>query len=97
MAFTWSDWHRGIEPWRFNVPTSQDPAPDQRAHTMFDRTLLRAGETVSMKHLLRSETWHGFGLPERPEPGRPRWSSPTWAAASSTPSRWPGARPPPVA
>jgi uncharacterized protein YfaS (alpha-2-macroglobulin family) len=69
MAFTWSDWQRGIEPWRFNVPTSQDPAPDQRAHTVFDRTLLRAGETVSMKHLLRLETSQGFGLPPRGWPG----------------------------
>jgi uncharacterized protein YfaS (alpha-2-macroglobulin family) len=67
LAFTWSTWQRGIEPWRFNVPTSQDPAPDQRAHTVMDRTLLRAGETVSMKHLLRSETSRGFGIPERPE------------------------------
>jgi hypothetical protein len=38
LAFTWSHWQRGIEPWRFNVPTSQDPAPDQRAHTVMDRT-----------------------------------------------------------
>ncbi len=64
MAFTWSDWHKGIEPWRFNVPTSQDPQPDARAHTIFDRTLLRAGETVSMKHILRTETRSGFGLTE---------------------------------
>ena len=63
MAFTWSDWQRGIEPWRFNVPTSNDVRPDERAHTIFDRTLLRAGETVSMKHLLRTETRGGFGLP----------------------------------
>ncbi len=62
MSFTWSDWHRGIEPWRFNVPTSSDTRPDQRAHTIFDRTLFRAGETVSMKHLLRTETSQGFGL-----------------------------------
>jgi uncharacterized protein YfaS (alpha-2-macroglobulin family) len=62
MAFTWSDWNKGIEPWRFNVPTSQAPRPDERAHTIFDRTLLRAGETVSMKHLLRTETSTGFGL-----------------------------------
>ncbi len=64
MAFTWSNWQKGIEPWRFNVPTSQDPLPDTRAHTIFDRTLLRAGETVSMKHLLRTETSQGFGLSE---------------------------------
>ena len=65
MAFTWSDWQRGIEPWRFNVPTSSDVRPDERAHTIFDRTLVRAGETVSMKHLLRTETAQGFGLPEQ--------------------------------
>ena len=64
MAFTWSSWQKGIEPWRFNVPTSDDAQPDARAHTVFDRTLLRAGETVSMKHLLRTETGAGFGLPK---------------------------------
>jgi len=63
MAFTWSSWQRGIEPWRFNVPTSSDARPDVRAHSVLDRVLLRAGETVSMKHLLRTETPGGFGLP----------------------------------
>jgi uncharacterized protein YfaS (alpha-2-macroglobulin family) len=62
MAFTWSDWNRGIEPWRFNLPTSREAQADARVHTIFDRTLLRAGETVSMKHILRSETSQGFGL-----------------------------------
>ncbi|MGP1693466.1 MAG: alpha-2-macroglobulin, partial [Giesbergeria sp.] len=33
MAFTWSEWQRGIEPWRFNVPTSSEAERDQRAHT----------------------------------------------------------------
>jgi len=65
LAFTWSDWQRGIEPWRFNVPTSLDAEPDRVAHTVFDRTLLRAGETVSMKHLVRTLTRQGFGLPAR--------------------------------
>nr|WP_260602699.1 MG2 domain-containing protein [Variovorax sp. MHTC-1] len=64
LAFTWSDWQRGIEPWRFNVPTSMEPQPDRIAHTVFDRTLLRAGETVSMKHLIRTQTSKGFGLPD---------------------------------
>ncbi|GAA4328828.1 MG2 domain-containing protein [Variovorax defluvii] len=63
LAFTWSDWQRGIEPWRFNVPTSLEPEPDRVAHTVLDRTLLRAGETVSMKHLIRTQTREGFGLP----------------------------------
>ncbi len=64
LAFTWSDWQRGIEPWRFNVPTSLEPEADRVAHTIFDRTLLRVGETVSMKHLLRTQTSKGFGLPD---------------------------------
>lgn len=64
MAFTWSTWQKGIESWRFNAYTKLDPQPDTRAHTVFDRTLLRAGETVSMKHLLRTETGDGFGLPK---------------------------------
>lgn len=64
LAFTWSDWNKGIEPWRFNVPTSADPQVDELAHTIFDRTLFRAGETVSMKHILRSLNRTGFGLAE---------------------------------
>ncbi len=64
MAFAWSNWQRGIEPWRYNLPTSQDAQPDQRAHTVLDRTLLRAGETVSMKHLLRSEDLRGLAVPD---------------------------------
>lgn len=72
MAFVMSDWNRGIESWRFNVPTDTSTAPTVRAHTIFDRTLLRAGETVSMKHLIRAETAQGFALPpaSRPLPTR---------------------------
>jgi uncharacterized protein YfaS (alpha-2-macroglobulin family) len=64
MAFTWSSWQRGIEPWRFHVPTGSDPRPNTLAHTVFDRTLLRAGETVSMKHILRTLSGNGFALPQ---------------------------------
>jgi uncharacterized protein YfaS (alpha-2-macroglobulin family) len=60
MAFVLGDWDRGIESWRFNHPTSRAEAPDLRAHTVFDRTLLRAGETVSMKHFLRRESGQGL-------------------------------------
>jgi alpha-2-macroglobulin len=63
MAFTWSDWQRGIEPWRFNLPTSRQANPDTLAHTVLDRMLLRAGETVSMKHILRKQSLQGFALP----------------------------------
>ncbi|MFC0397169.1 alpha-2-macroglobulin family protein [Paraburkholderia rhizosphaerae] len=65
MAFVRSEWNRGIESWRFNVPTDMSREQTVRAHTIFDRTLLRAGETVSMKHLLRVQTLNGFALPQR--------------------------------
>ncbi|MDP9158432.1 MAG: MG2 domain-containing protein [Pseudomonadota bacterium] len=63
MAFVRSDWNRGIESWRFNVPTDMSRDQTTRATTVFDRTLLRAGETVSMKHLMREETLSGFAFP----------------------------------
>ena len=63
-AFVFTSWQQGIEPWRFNVPTRSPSAADGgsqlRAHTVFDRTLLRAGETVSMKHFIRRETLQGL-------------------------------------
>ncbi len=62
LAFVFSSWQRGIESWRFSHPTSDDPQPDLRAHTVFDRTLLRAGETVSMKHYIRRETSSGLAM-----------------------------------
>ncbi|MEN9629405.1 MAG: hypothetical protein RJA10_2632 [Pseudomonadota bacterium] len=62
MAFVASGWAKGIETWRFNVPISAEAEPDQRAHTVFDRTLLRAGETVSMKHFIRREVSGGLAL-----------------------------------
>ncbi len=65
LAFTFSDWYRGIEPWRFNVPTSREAQPDRRYHAVLDRTLLRAGETVSMKHIARTQTRQGFGVPAK--------------------------------
>jgi len=64
MAFAWSSWNQGFEPWRFNVPISMAQEPDDVAHTIFDRTLLRAGETVSMKHILREQTLAGLVLPK---------------------------------
>ena len=63
LAFVFGRWARGIEPWRFNVATASGNSSDRRAHTVFDRTLLRVGETVSMKHFLRDETERGLALP----------------------------------
>lgn len=64
LAFVFTDWQQGIEPWRFNQPTASPGSEyDQasvRAHSVLDRSLLRAGETVSMKHFVRAETMHGL-------------------------------------
>ncbi len=60
LAFVFSSWQKGIESWRFNVPTGRGAEPDARAATVLDRSLFRAGETVSMKHFYRLETSSGL-------------------------------------
>src|SRR5690606_19466081 len=69
LAFVFTDWQRGIEPWRFQHPTSSPEEGDSgvtvRAHTVTDRSLLRAGETVSMKHFIRQELLKGLGAVPR--------------------------------
>lgn len=68
MAFVHTRWNEGIESWRFNLPTEYDRRL-VAAHTIFDRTLFRAGETVHMKHLLRKHLTSGFApYPERTLP-----------------------------
>jgi len=64
FSFAWSDWNDGIEPWRFDIATAWDDRPVLRAHSVLDRTLVRAGETVSMKHFLRRETASGLAMLE---------------------------------
>ncbi|MDB5838219.1 MAG: alpha-2-macroglobulin N-terminal region family protein, partial [Herminiimonas sp.] len=73
MAFALTSWTEGIELFRFHVPTDTGRPATAAAHTVFDRTLLRTGETVSMKHFIRMQTRHGMGpLPERDLPDRLR-------------------------
>ena len=62
MAFALSSWNNGIESYRFNLPTDMSKSPTVRAHTVLDRSLFRAGETVSMKHVMRIENLRGFAL-----------------------------------
>ncbi len=64
MAFSFSAWGEGISPWRFNVPTGKYEGP-YIAHAVLDRSLLRAGDTLSMKLFVRRQTGDGFALPER--------------------------------
>jgi alpha-2-macroglobulin len=63
LAFVFSRWAKGIEPWRFDLATTTGSERSRRAHTVFDRTLLRVGEAVSMKHFVREETATGLALP----------------------------------
>ncbi len=58
-SFVFSGWQEGISSWRFNLPRIEYHGP-YVATTVFDRTLLRAGETVNMKHLIREHTGQGF-------------------------------------
>jgi len=58
-SFTLTDWNKGIAPGDFSLDTGY--GFDRTAwHTVFDRTLFRAGERVSMKHIIRARTDGGF-------------------------------------
>lgn len=59
MAFAFSDWDSGIAPWRYNLPAG-DYAGPYVSHAVFDRTLVRAGDTVAMKIFVRRQTGQGF-------------------------------------
>jgi alpha-2-macroglobulin len=69
MTFVSSSWDSGIEPWRFRLPADYE-ASNTVAHTVMDRTLLRAGETVHMKHIVRNHGTNGFFLPSPSDLGR---------------------------
>ncbi|MFI4983388.1 MAG: MG2 domain-containing protein, partial [Nevskiales bacterium] len=62
-SFVRSDWNEGIESWRFGVETWGESSPF-KIHTILDRSLFRAGETVSMKHIARSRDSKGFSFPD---------------------------------
>ena len=62
FSFTESTWSGGIAPEDFSLPTGADSTADI-ADTVLDRTLFRAGETVSMKHFLRRHVQTGLAIP----------------------------------
>jgi hypothetical protein len=67
LSFTRSDWNQGIAPWNFGVPADVWRGGALTVHTVFDRTLFRAGETVGMKHVARLPVGRGFALPQEPQ------------------------------
>lgn len=62
LSFARSDWDDGIETWRFGLPGDWR-RDDRLAHTVLDRSLLKPGETVHMKHILRDRRLAGLGYP----------------------------------
>ncbi len=63
LGFVHTSWDQGIEPWRFNVQAGSRTRAQNASHTVFDRTLFRAGEAVHMKHVMRTVSMNGLRLP----------------------------------
>jgi alpha-2-macroglobulin len=65
MSFSLSGWQQGISPSEFHVPVGwSGERATFLARTVFDRSLLRAGETLSMKHFFRQRVPEGLRVPE---------------------------------
>ncbi|MBL0916461.1 MAG: alpha-2-macroglobulin, partial [Sphingopyxis sp.] len=63
FSFTLTDWGNGIRPYDFDLPYGWSER-DDILHTLFDRALVKAGETVHMKHILRRQVGLGFSTPK---------------------------------
>ncbi|MBT2189118.1 alpha-2-macroglobulin [Sphingobium sp. H33] len=61
MSFTLTSWTQGIAPYDFELPFGWS-APEDIIHTIFDRALVRVGERVHMKHVLRHPSAAGFAF-----------------------------------
>ncbi|WP_185964993.1 alpha-2-macroglobulin family protein [Glacieibacterium frigidum] len=61
-SFTITTWNQGIQPGDFQLPTGYGRDNDTY-HSVFDRTLLKAGETVHIKHFIRTRSDRGLGFP----------------------------------
>ncbi|MCA1978982.1 MAG: alpha-2-macroglobulin, partial [Thiobacillus sp.] len=62
-SFTLTSWNDGIESWRFALPAADTWAPEI-AHSVLDRSLVRAGDTLAMKLFFRARTGSGFAIPK---------------------------------
>ncbi|MDB5691675.1 MAG: alpha-2-macroglobulin, partial [Alphaproteobacteria bacterium] len=59
FSFALTNWGDGIRPFDFDLPYGWQ-APVSMLRSIFDRSLLRAGETVHMKHVYRMPTPSGY-------------------------------------
>lgn len=63
FSFALSSWNEGISPYNFGLNTGSEWSSGMY-HTVLDRALFRAGETVSMKHFLRRHDSAGVAVPD---------------------------------
>ena len=61
FSFTLTAWSEGIRPYDFDLNYGYE-AQDDIIHTIFDRTLIKAGDSVNMKHILRRPVAGGFAF-----------------------------------
>ena len=61
FSFTLTQWSDGIRPYDFDLPYGYE-ARGEIVHTVFDRALVRQGETIHMKHIVRQPNGGGFAL-----------------------------------
>lgn len=94
-AFALSDWDKGIENWQFNVDNAyhyyaDGATPQLLIHPVLGRTLLRAGETVHIKHLVRRQTANGIAAPlaETPLPNKVIFSLDALDEEIELPLKW---------
>ena len=59
FSFTMTGWGEGIRPYDFDLPYGWEDRPEI-LHTVFDRALVRQGETINMKHIYRRPVAAGF-------------------------------------
>jgi alpha-2-macroglobulin len=60
FSFTMTQWNDGIAPYDFDLPFGWNE-DSNIIHTVFDRTLVKQGETINMKHIQRKPVSSGFG------------------------------------
>ncbi|MFM2099909.1 MAG: hypothetical protein RLZZ366_1448 [Pseudomonadota bacterium] len=61
FSFNMTSWDKGISPSDFDLSYGYSDATDI-IHTVFDRTLIKAGETINMKQILRHPAGSGFAF-----------------------------------
>ena len=63
FSFTMTEWSKGIRPYDFDLSYGYSEVEDI-VHTVFDRTLIKNGDTINMKHIQRRPIGAGFGFAE---------------------------------